>query len=138
VVTATWPILHRVPFSLAFTTNGNRLVVGLDGRVKLHDAASGEVLANFEQPGAAFRNVAVSPDGRFVAASSQSHRVQIWDLNTHRERTLIDVKQWVHDLTFSPDGNQLAVVSKGGRMTLWDVEAEKSESRISKSETNSK
>ncbi|QDU92441.1 FecR domain-containing protein [Lignipirellula cremea] len=118
---ATWPIPHHVPHSLAFSADGRRLAIGYDGRVKVHDAASGEEIALFEQPGAAFLKVALSPDGQLVATASQSHRVRLWDLTTNSELPMMELGAGIHDLAFSPNGEHLAVVSQGGRMSVWEV-----------------
>lgn len=120
-VTSTWPIRHEVPFSLAFSSNGERIAVGLAGRVSVHDVASGKPLADFEQPGLPFLRVAISADGRFVAASSPGDRVWTWDVTGELEPPLLDIGGPIRDLKFAPDGGRLAVLSRSGRLTIWNV-----------------
>jgi len=137
-VTATWSLRHEVPFAMEFSADGGRLAVGLAGHVAVHDVTTGKVIADFEQRGLPFLQVAISADGRFVAASSLGERVWMWDVTGDIELPLLDIGGSIGDLAFAPSGDRLAVLARGGRLTLWQVAAEKSETRISKSETNSK
>jgi WD40 repeat protein len=68
--------------------------------------------------------VAVSRDGRRIAAGGQDLAVRVWDGVTYRpigaplkpERT-----NWVFGLAFSPDGGRLAVASRDRLVHVWDV-----------------
>jgi WD40 repeat protein len=137
-VKMTIPLPHQVPFALDFSADGRRLAAGFAGRVKVYEVASGEVLASFEQPGLAFLQTRISPDGRFVAASTGGERVWMWDVETQTELPMFDAGERIRNITFSPSGERLAVVSRRGRLSVWKVAAEKREIPISKSETNLK
>ena len=75
-VTTTWPLAHQVPFALQFSSNGERLVVGLAGHVAVYDLITGDMVANFEQPGLPFLNVAISTDGEIQPTTDDPVMVQ--------------------------------------------------------------
>src|SRR5205823_2208720 len=73
--------------SIAFTPDGNKLVttdVPGGGALLLWDVSTGKQLRKFESPEGWFGNVAVSPDGKTVAGSSQSHGISLWDIGSGR------------------------------------------------------
>ena len=135
-VAVTWPLPGEVPYAMEFSADGKRLAVGLGGHVAVHDVDTGKVIADFEQRGLPFLQVAISADGRLVAASSLGERVWMWDVNGEVELPLLDIGDQIQDLDFSPSGDRLAVLARGGRLSVWDVI--KSETRIAKSDKNGK
>jgi len=66
--------------------------------------------------------VAVSPNDRFVAASSLYGAVNIWDLET---TTLIDSlnghNSWVNSVAFTPDGKGLVSCSADKTLKYWEI-----------------
>lgn len=137
-VATTWSLRHEVPFAMDFSADGRCLAAALAGHVEVRDATTGDLIADFRQPGLPFTKVAITADGRFVAAASLGERVWMWDAVEGTELPLLDVGGSIHDLSFAPSGDRLAVLSRGGRLTMWEVTGAISENRISKSETNSK
>lgn len=121
-VTVTWPLPGEVPYAMEFSADGKRLVVGLGGHVAVHNVETGKVIADFEQRGLPFLQVAISADGRFVAASSLGERVWMWDVSGEVELPLLDVNEQIQDLDFSPSGDRLAVLARGGRLSVWEVQ----------------
>ncbi len=68
--------------------------------------------------------LAVSPDGRYLAASQNDLKISLWDLETDTEvATLSGHQAWALVLEFSPDGRTLASGSEDGTVKLWDVAA---------------
>ncbi len=79
--------------------------------------------------------VAVSPDGRFVAAAGQpkhhnTSHIHMWDIVTRREMAPFAFSGEVNGLVFSPDGKKLAAAGgvasdspQPGNVHLWDLRA---------------
>ncbi len=102
--------------SVVFTPEGLLVSGGQDGSVLVQDASGREVqrLQEQDQP---INSVAVSPDGKFLAAGSVDGSVAIWDLSRTEVIHLLESQSGqILDLTFSPDGEALAV---GSQKALW-------------------
>jgi WD40 repeat protein len=65
--------------------------------------------------------VAVSNDGRFVAASGPQQFVGIWTLPELKLKSAWHSDQWVTNGAFSPDDGTLAVALKDGRLQFHDT-----------------
>jgi ferric-dicitrate binding protein FerR (iron transport regulator) len=123
-VATTWSMRKEVPFAMEFSADGRRLAVALAGHVEVRDAVTGDLIADFRQPGLPFIKVAISADGRFVAAASPGDHVWMWDAVEGAELPLLDVGESIQDLAFAPGSDRLAVLSHGGRLTVWKVAVE--------------
>jgi WD40 repeat protein len=127
----------RFARSLAFSPDGNWLVVG-SGVVSLLDVATGKELRRFKGPGGGqLEVVAFSSDGRTLAATEfqpqgDKARVVLWDAVTGKElRRLPWHAEEVTTLAFSPHGGK--VLASGGLDTtvrLWDVATGKELQRL--------
>jgi WD40 repeat protein len=122
---------------LAFTPDGGTLVTATPGAdVKLWDAATGRERGTLTGHPADIGAVAVSPDGRLVAAGLRHPpgqgevdeitptAVTLWDVTTGAAVATVPVTkhpEQMESLAFSPDGRLLVVCSGGGRGLIWDV-----------------
>lgn len=82
-----------------------------------------------------FTSVALSPDGRRLAAGAGDGRITIWDLASHQEvATLEGHPESVMQLAFTPEGDHLVSASKD-QLRVWraaswaEIEASEKESR---------
>ncbi|MBI4325909.1 MAG: WD40 repeat domain-containing protein [Chloroflexi bacterium] len=81
--------------------------------------------------------VAVSQDGRAMAAQTGSHQVALWDLNTRRLRADLMVSSSIGLLRLSPTGSFLAVSGRNAQkeptLEVWDVPTGKREATLTRS-----
>ncbi len=112
---------RKHPLSLAFSQDGRRLAVGLNGQIQIWDVARRERVAAIEHRGLPVLRVALSPDATQLAASSLSNRLWYWDLRNEREPSVIETLNGVKGMAFAPGGHALAVLEKGGRMSVWNL-----------------
>jgi WD40 repeat protein/serine/threonine protein kinase len=116
--------------SLCFAEKGTALAVGNPwGVVKLVDTATGKEAIKLERGGGSVTCVAVSPDGRTLATTSNERAVRLWDISTGREQTPLLHDGYIDAAAFSPDG-KLLVTGGYGRLHLWEVATGESRGRI--------
>jgi eukaryotic-like serine/threonine-protein kinase len=125
-----WSARHsdRV-YDVAFSADGKDLLTGTDdGLVQLLDAGTGECRGQpLQRPAKGVMpvvSVAISPDGKLMAANGQP--VRIWERDTRRQRDerLPLENAWV--VRFSPTGKLLAMgPTSDGPIHLWDLETKK-------------
>jgi WD40 repeat protein len=93
------------------------------------DVTTGKEVRRFGGLRDTLRSLAVSPDGKLVAAASKDGKVCIWDAESGKERLYIVAHPGHSDaafsssphLAFAPDGKTLASASTDRTIRLWDV-----------------
>ncbi|HUV39626.1 MAG TPA: WD40 repeat domain-containing protein [Planctomycetota bacterium] len=114
--------------SLAFVGEGPQLaagdgVPGRSGAVRVFDTNTGALLRFLPGPTDTVRCLAVSPDGKLLAAGGAYKEVHVWSLVDARPvRTIEGHDDWVTGVAFSPDGSLLATVSMDKSLQLWKTD----------------
>ncbi|MAU01573.1 MAG: hypothetical protein CL608_30920 [Anaerolineaceae bacterium] len=129
-----------------FSPDANYLATGgADGFVKIWDIETGEKIyewrvdprdanATWSEEGQAngVTNVKFSPDGRYLAASTdetltnaednQTALIKVWDMESYEEVTVIeDIPRRIWGLAISPDSKLIAGTGGSGVIKVWDI-----------------
>jgi WD40 repeat protein len=113
--------------AVAFLKEGQVLAIGEGspgecGAVRLVDAASGKDLCRFAEPKDAVCAIAVSPDGKWLAACATTKAAYVWDVEQKKLATTIQGhNDRVLDVGFSPNGKVLITVGEDNTGQLWNV-----------------
>jgi WD40 repeat protein len=112
--------------SFAFGLGSRTLFVGLYGGTCLLDLASGECQRRFEGPSNPVRSAVFSPDGRWVACSSDDGAVFVWDAATAAllwKFQLTSPRGGIGDIAISPDGRRVATANANGTVYVLRLES---------------
>ena len=117
----------------AITTDGKILAVRMKSGISLWDTQTGKHLTLKTSIGwknrllEAFRlrrfsvyALAISPDGKTLAAGAKDKAIYLWDIPTNRHITTLKHEYEVSKLEFSPDGKILASGDSSGKIYLWE------------------
>jgi WD40 repeat protein len=107
--------------ALAFSQDGTMLVGAGNSGFHLWDVTTHRLIGSFTGSNGDFSLVALSPDGKTIAAENDINAVELWDVATHKQIGLLAGESGAATmLAFSPDGQTLAVLANGA-IQLWDM-----------------
>ena len=112
--------------AVVFAANGEYLVSGGAGGVRVWRAEDGKQLATMVTRDV--QCLAVSKDGRWIAAGTIWGNVFVWDARTHEKvfshRQDSQCKD-INEVDFSPDSTRLVAASDKGTASIWDISTRK-------------
>ncbi len=112
--------LPSLVHSVAFSPRGQMVALALDD-VQLWDLKSRSLFRTLSGHESFIRDVAFSPDGRFLASSSDK-TVRLWDVDSGQSITALNGHTGpVTCVALSPDSQVLATASSDSTVKLWDV-----------------
>ncbi len=116
-----------------FSRDGERLLAGgNDGRARLMDSETGEVLQVFEGHEDWIMAVDASPVEDIAVTASRDGTARLWDLEKGEARAVLAAHDgMVWDAAFRPDGNVVATAGSDGLVAVWGVRSGRKLARLS-------
>ncbi|HEY3310591.1 MAG TPA: BTAD domain-containing putative transcriptional regulator [Anaerolineales bacterium] len=98
-----------------------------DGKVRLWDASTGQLIREYQGTLGPMFSVDFSPDMKYILGDGgYGNVVHVWDLQTGKElHQLVGHTGPTYSAVFSPDGKYIATASVDNTARLWDVQTGK-------------
>jgi WD40 repeat protein/class 3 adenylate cyclase len=112
------------PFAVSFSPDGRRLAIGgVDEPVAgVFDVRSGHRELSLEGHEMGINDIDWSPDGRWIATTSNDSTGRIWDAATGRSRSvLFGPAGALNHADWSPDSGRLVIGYGDGSARLWEI-----------------
>ena len=103
--------------AMAFSKDGRLLAAAegtpyASGAVRLLDVGTGQAVHSFQEPKEVVCALALSPDGKLLAAGGADRAAYVWNLDDKKLlATLKEQADWILGVSFSPNGKFLATAS---------------------------
>ncbi|KAL6303414.1 WD40-repeat-containing domain protein [Sparassis latifolia] len=116
----------KIVYHAMFSEDGQQVLsVGAEGRVKVCDSYSGEVLRSIDATANAKDRLtiaAISRDGKLACTAARDNVVRVWNLDTGAAVAAFeDHKDSVQELIFSPDATRVISRSDDETMRIWNL-----------------
>ena len=110
--------------AVTFSANGEYIVSGDNEKVRVWRVDDWKQLATIET--GTVNCVAVSNDGKWIAAGTHSNGVSVWDATTFRLAIQDSERhQYIHGVDFSPDSMRLVSTPYRELAVVWDLATRK-------------
>ncbi|KAG2354179.1 WD40-repeat-containing domain protein [Suillus spraguei] len=111
-------------FSLAWTSDGHRLISGAYDWIRIFDTDTWQQIAILEGHTSAVTTISLSQNNRFFASVSSDKTARLWDLDTNLPiGPPFQHEQELRSAALSPDGKVLVTGCRNGNAYTWDVHA---------------
>jgi WD40 repeat protein len=109
-------------WAIGFTPSGKSIAIAEEDAITFWDIADGSKIKALPVPRVDW--LAISPDGRFLAACNNLNSIRVWDLKTGQELLAGKGHDSIGGFAVSPNGKKLAVGTYSG-VHLWDLPSRK-------------
>ena len=106
-------------YVVTFSANGEYLLSGGQGGIRVWRVRDGKQVARMEAW--AVVCLAVSKDGRWVAAGTLLGELFVWDAKTHKQVFKHEEDFAINGVDFSPDSSRLVTASDNETASTWDI-----------------
>jgi WD40 repeat protein len=122
---AHWPVIGWVKYCLLFSPDSRLLALALEQgpTIQLRDVTTGNTVGTLTGLTSRVDDLAFSPDGKTLAASSYDKTVKIWNVKTGQELQTLSFPDAAFGIAFSPDGKLLAVGIRNGTIQVLDTDS---------------
>ena len=104
--------------------DGTKLVTAnRDGRIRLHDAGSLEVIQTLDGHSGELFAIAVDPETKRIISGADDGSICIWSEAGELQIVLKGHTGPVRSLSLSSNGKELASASDDGTVRIWDLKA---------------
>jgi WD40 repeat protein len=108
------------PFS--FSPDGDQIALAAGKNIELRRISDGELLKSFSKKGSVPWSLALSPDGKYLAAGWMDGSLQVWRVNDSSLLYIVTAHlDAITQLAFSPDGRLLATSGLDQTLRLWQA-----------------
>jgi hypothetical protein len=115
---------YDVVTSVAFFPNGKVIVsASRDGTVKIWDAETGRIQRTLTDHAGPVLSVAVSPDGKRLAAAGFGSAIVIWSATGQLVRKITAESDRVESIVFSADSKQIIAAGSNSIIAVFDADS---------------
>lgn len=94
------------------------------GRIKIFEVTTGEVLNSWKAHGSRVRSINISDDGKMLITGSYDMTVKVWDSNDNKLlKEFTNKSEKYRIVKFSNDSQIIASYSAGKRLALWNFKS---------------
>jgi WD40 repeat protein/tRNA A-37 threonylcarbamoyl transferase component Bud32 len=109
-------------FSVEFSVDGELVVASNNNNVSLWSATDGALVKTLSGPKDLITGIAVSRDGKYIAATSVDKAIHVWESASGKIAWTTTIEGLsANEITFSPDGSTLASLGFDRTVRFWDV-----------------